>query len=42
MKEMGYGQGYKYTPEFKHPEEAQQSNISQRDCEGEKYVTFSE
>jgi putative ATPase len=41
MKKMGYGQGYKYTPEFKHPEEAKQEYLPER-LRGKKYVTFSE
>lgn len=41
MKEIGYGQGYKYTPEFKNPEDAQQSYLPEK-LRGRKYVIFSE
>ncbi|MDQ5902011.1 MAG: putative ATPase [Patescibacteria group bacterium] len=41
MKEIGYGQGYKYTPEFKNPEDAQQSYLPEK-LRGRKYIIFSE
>lgn len=41
MKEVGYGQGYKYTPEFKNPEDAKQEYLPER-LRGRKYVIFSE
>jgi len=37
MKELGYGDGYKYTPNFKDAEEAQQDYLPER-MKGKKYL----
>jgi putative ATPase len=37
MKERGYGKGYKYTPDFENPEEAQQDYLPER-LKGKKYL----
>jgi putative ATPase len=37
MKELGYGDGYKYTPDFKSSEEAQQDYLPER-MKGKKYL----
>lgn len=39
MKEIGYGKGYKYTPDFKTKEEAAQEYFPER-LKGRKYVDF--
>lgn len=39
MKEVGYGQGYKYTPDFDTSEEAAQEYLPER-LRGRKYVRF--
>lgn len=40
MKEIGYGKGYKYTPDFKTKEEALQEYFPER-LKGRKYIDFS-
>lgn len=39
MKEVGYGKGYKYTPDFKDAEDAKQDYLPER-LRGRKYVRF--
>ncbi len=39
MKEIGYGKGYKYTPDFKDQEEAKQDYLPEA-LRGRKYVDF--
>lgn len=41
MKEIGYGQGYKYTPEYETPEEAAQEYFPER-LKGRKYIGFDD
>ncbi len=38
MKNLGYGKGYKYTPNFKHSEDAEQNYLPDN-LEGRKYFT---
>lgn len=40
MKEIGYGKGYKYTPDFKNAEEAKQEYLPEK-LHGKKYIHFS-
>ena len=37
MKELGYGDGYKYTPNFENPEDAKQDYLPER-LKGRKYL----
>ncbi|NTW45676.1 MAG: replication-associated recombination protein A [Candidatus Moranbacteria bacterium] len=39
MKDVGYGKGYKYTPDFQDPEDAKQDYLPER-LKGRKYVRF--
>jgi putative ATPase len=39
MKNLGYGQGYKYTPEFKNPEEAKQEYLPEK-LRDRRYIVF--
>jgi putative ATPase len=39
MKELGYGKGYKYTPDYVDPEEARQEYLPER-LRGRKYIRF--
>ncbi len=39
MKDIGYGKGYKYTPDYKNEEEAQQDYLPER-LQGKKYIKF--
>lgn len=39
MKDLGYGKGYKYTPQFKTAEEARQDYLPER-LKGKKYIRF--
>ena len=39
MKELDYGKGYKYTPDFKDPEEAKQEYLPER-LKGRKYLNI--
>lgn len=41
MKEFGYGKGYKYTPDFKTKEEAQQEYLPER-LSGKRYIRFED
>lgn len=41
MKTVGYGKGYKYTPDFESPEAAKQEYLPER-LRGRKYVKFGE
>ncbi len=41
MKEVGYGKGYKYTPDFENPEDAKQDFLPER-LKGRRYVKFGE
>lgn len=39
MKDIGYGKGYKYTPDYKDKEEAKQDYLPER-LQGKKYIQF--
>lgn len=39
MKAIGYGKGYKYTPDFEHPEDAKQDYLPER-LRGRRYIRF--
>lgn len=39
MKDIGYGKGYKYTPDFKDAEDAKQEYLPER-LQGKKYIRF--
>ncbi len=39
MKGIGYGQGYKYTPEFKNPDEARQEYLPEK-LRDRRYIVF--
>ncbi|MEI7749986.1 MAG: replication-associated recombination protein A [Candidatus Moraniibacteriota bacterium] len=41
MKEVGYGKGYKYTPDFENPDDAKQDFLPER-LKGRRYVKFGE
>ncbi|NTW89950.1 MAG: replication-associated recombination protein A [Candidatus Moranbacteria bacterium] len=41
MKTVGYGRGYKYTPDFESPEDARQDYFPER-LRGRKYLKFGE
>jgi putative ATPase len=41
MKGLGYGKGYKYTPDFKTEEEAKQEYFPER-LKGRKYISFAD
>jgi replication-associated recombination protein RarA len=41
MKTVGYGRGYKYTPDFESPEDARQDYLPER-LKGRKYLKFGE
>lgn len=41
MKDIGYGEGYKYTPDFKNAEDAKQEYLPQS-LQGRKYIRFED
>lgn len=41
MKDLGYGKGYKYTPDFKNTDEAKQEYLPEK-LIGRKYIKFEE